>query len=111
MPVSCAPGFANPIRAATPLTQGVGTVGTHLSGTEEIEVGYWFATVVHGQGLASEAVAGITSVLLVAYPDRRIVAECRPQNEASWRLLERVGFRVDGEDGARSGRKRLIFRR
>ncbi len=23
MPVSCAPGFANPIRAATPLTQGV----------------------------------------------------------------------------------------
>ena len=87
----------------------IGTVGTHLSGTKEIEVGYWFAITAQGRGLASEAVTGISGVLLATYPERRIVAECRPQNEASWRLLERVGFRADGSDGARPGRRKLIF--
>ncbi len=72
----------------------LGTVGTHLSGAEEIEVGYWFAIAAQGRGLASEAVKGILPVLANTYPQRRIVAECRPQNQASWHLLERVGFRA-----------------
>ena len=29
----------------------LGTVGTHLKNTEEIEVGYWFASASHGRGL------------------------------------------------------------
>jgi RimJ/RimL family protein N-acetyltransferase len=41
--------------------------------------------------------------------ERRIFAECRPQNVASWRLLTKVGFRADGLAGARSGRKRLVL--
>ena len=89
----------------------IGTVGTHLTGAREIEVGYWFAIAAQGKGLASEAVTGIISVLLTAYPERRIVAECRLENEASWRLLEKIGFRADGADGARPGRRRLVFRR
>ena len=88
----------------------IGSVGTHLKGTEEIEIGYWFATAAQGQGLASEAVRAMTSALKAAYPKRGIVAECRPQNEASWRLLQRVGFQADGADGARPGRRRLTFR-
>jgi RimJ/RimL family protein N-acetyltransferase len=48
-------------------------------------------------------------VLKGAYPERRIFAECRPENVASWRLLEKVGFRASGADGVRSGRKRLVF--
>ncbi len=87
----------------------VGTVGTHLSGTTEIESGYWFATAKQGRGLASEAVSGILAALTAAYPDRRIVAACRLQNEASWRLLERVGLRADGVGGARPGRERLVY--
>ncbi len=35
MPVSCAPGFANPIRAATPLTQG----GSSRAGCQSRTVG------------------------------------------------------------------------
>ena len=82
----------------------IGSVGTHSRGTSDIEIGYWFVTAMHGQGLASEAVRAMASALTAAYPTRVIVAECRPQNGASWRLLERVGFRADGADGARPGR-------
>jgi RimJ/RimL family protein N-acetyltransferase len=87
----------------------IGTLGTHLRGSDEIEVGYWFATAVRGRGLAAEAVSGIVLALSEAYCDRRIVAQCRPQNEASWRLLEKVGFRASGADGSRPGRKLFVF--
>ena len=86
----------------------IGTIGTHLVGEDEIEVGYWFASAHHGRGFASEAVAGLLALLVDAHPNRRIFAECRPQNAASWRLLERLGFVPDGTDGKRDGRKRLI---
>lgn len=88
----------------------IGTVGTHLAGPDEIEIGYWFAATARGRGFASEAVTGVVTNLTISYINRRIVAECKPQNTASWRLLERVGFRADGTQGAREGRKRLIFR-
>ena len=87
----------------------LGTVGTHLKGTDEIEVGYWFASASQGLGLASEAVTGVMLVLLDNYPERRIVAECKPENKASWRLLERVGLRADDACGARPGRQRFIL--
>jgi RimJ/RimL family protein N-acetyltransferase len=87
----------------------VGTVGTHLRGPEEIEIGYWLSQAARGQGFASEAVAAVLAALAVAYPKRLIVAECRPENVASWRLLERAGFCPDGSDGLRAGRKRLVL--
>jgi RimJ/RimL family protein N-acetyltransferase len=89
----------------------IGTVGTHLIASDEIEVGYWFASVARGSGLAAEAVTGVTFALRSIFPRRRIVAECRPQNAASWRLLEKVGFQADGTEGTREGRKRLVFGR
>jgi len=87
----------------------IGTVGTHLRGFDEIEIGYWFASSAHGFGFGTEAVVAIVSTLRRAYSDRVIFAECRPENEASWRLLEKAGFRGDGRDGQRSGRKRLTL--
>jgi RimJ/RimL family protein N-acetyltransferase len=89
--------------------QLIGTVGTHLRGTDEIEIGYWFATAALGHGFAFEAAAAIVAALLQATPNRRIFAECRPDNERSWRLLERMGFQADSRGGLRSGRKRLVF--
>ncbi|MCW5687776.1 MAG: GNAT family N-acetyltransferase [Pseudolabrys sp.] len=87
----------------------IGTVGTHLRGPDEIEIGYWFASSAHGLGFGTEAVAAIVGTLRRAYADRLIFAECRPENQASWRLLEKAGFRGDGRDGQRSGRKRLAL--
>ena len=46
-----------------------------------------------GRGLATEAV---TEVLRICFEDlrlRRVTAECFAANEASWRLMERVGMR------------------
>jgi RimJ/RimL family protein N-acetyltransferase len=86
-----------------------GTVGTHLRAADELEIGYWFASSVQGRGIGTEAAGAVVHAVTAAFPDRRIVAECRPQNEASWRLLEKIGFRADGADGVRPGRRRLIF--
>jgi RimJ/RimL family protein N-acetyltransferase len=88
----------------------LGTVGTHLRGDTALEIGYWFAAGARGRGLAAEAVRGITETLAGAFLDRVIYAECRPQNEASWRLLEKVGFVADGNEGKRPYRKKLMFK-
>ena len=89
----------------------IGTVGTHLHGADEIEIGYWFASSAWGRGFGVEAVSALIQALSAAYPARRIIAECRPQNAASWRLLEKIGFQADGHDGFRPGRRRLVLER
>ena len=88
----------------------IGAVGAHLRGADEIEIGYWRASSVHSRGFGAEAASSIVRALGTAYPRRRIIAECRPQNEASWHLLERIGFQPEGRDGLGPGRKRFVFR-
>lgn len=87
----------------------LGTVGTHLHGENEIEIGYWFAAAARGQGFALEAVQAVTAALKAAFPARRIIAECRPENTASWRLLTRLGFQPTSTAGDRPGRMRLTL--
>ncbi len=87
-----------------------GVVGVHPKTSYEVEVGYWFAAPARGQGLADEAVGSVIASLADRDPARRIVAECRPDNAASWRLLHRVGFAPMGEPGERPGRERLSWR-
>ena len=86
-----------------------GAIGTHLHGTDDIEIGYWFSPAQQGQGYATESVASILNLLANAYPTRRIHAECRPENNASWRLLERLGFKNTGQNGDRPGRIKLTY--
>ncbi len=88
----------------------IGTVGSHLRGSDAIEIGYWFAGASQGRGFGTEAVGAVLQALGTVFPLRDITAECRPENEPSWRLLERLGFRSDGQDGFRTGRKRLVWR-
>ena len=87
----------------------IGTVGSHLRGLDEIEIGYWFAGSSHGRGFGTEAVGAVLQALGTVFPSRDIIAECRPENEPSWRLLEKLGFRPDGQDGLRAGRKRFVW--
>lgn len=86
-----------------------GTVGTHLQRTDEIEIGYWFSPTLHGCGYATESVSNILPMLINTYPTRRIHAECRSENIASWRLLERLGFKNTGQSGDRPGRLKLVY--
>ena len=85
----------------------VGTVGTHLRGGDAIEIGYWIASARHGRGYGGEAAGAVIEMLRRGFPARRILAECRRENAASWRLLERLGFRATGDAGIRPGRELL----
>ncbi len=89
----------------------VGVIGSHLRGTGAVEIGYWIGTAFQRQGYAHEAALAVVARLRAATPSPRIVAECRPENRASWRVLERLGFRPTDAPGARPGRVELVLPR
>lgn len=83
----------------------LGVVGVHLRGADGLEIGYWLPGRHHGQGIASTAVPAVAAAYAWAFPDRRLVAECHPDNAASRRVLARAGFRAVGQPGQRPGRE------
>jgi len=84
--------------------QLLGVVGVNPRKQHDIEIGYWFAAFARGRGLATEAVEATVAALVRLCPAHPIVAECRPDNRSSRRLLARIGFRPTGELGERPGR-------
>ena len=58
---------------------------------DALELGYVFHRAYWGQGYAAEACRAAVRTAFEAGA-HRIYAECDPQNTASWRLLERLGF-------------------
>jgi RimJ/RimL family protein N-acetyltransferase len=62
----------------------------------EVEIGYGLAPSVRGQGLGTETVRGLLDWVR-AHGATRVRAEVLPGNEASLRLLHRLGFEVAGE--------------
>jgi [ribosomal protein S5]-alanine N-acetyltransferase len=60
------------------------------------EVGYMLMRSHWGHGLAAEALAVVIDQLLIAEGQRRVFADTDPDNRASRRLLERLGFRLEG---------------
>jgi RimJ/RimL family protein N-acetyltransferase len=88
----------------------VGIVGVHEHGTRTVEIGYWIGTRFQKRGYAFEAARGIVDRLRAEDTPPRIIAECRPDNRASWRVLERLGFRPTGAAGVREGRVELELR-
>jgi RimJ/RimL family protein N-acetyltransferase len=60
------------------------------------ELGYIFNPRYQHQGYASEAVAALVAHAFAKRTMHRIYAHCNPKNSASWKLLERVGFRREG---------------
>jgi RimJ/RimL family protein N-acetyltransferase len=86
----------------------VGVIGRGPRG-EAVEIGYWFGARFWRQGFASEAVGALVDALRKEDWGRPIIAECRRENEASWRILERLSFRPAGSKGERPGRELLIL--
>jgi RimJ/RimL family protein N-acetyltransferase len=67
-----------------------------LEGTEEIEVGYAFGPPAWGRGFATEAAR---AVVRWGFDDRslsRIVAVAYPENDASRRVMDKLGMRYEG---------------
>ncbi|WP_394613933.1 GNAT family N-acetyltransferase [Lentzea sp. JNUCC 0626] len=59
----------------------------------EGEVGYVFNPDFGGRGYANEATRAMLKIGFEGLGLHRIVAECDARNEASWRLMERLGMR------------------
>lgn len=79
----------------------VGTVGVAgpVSPEGDQELGYGLVDGAHGRGLGTEAVGALCAVLERRPGVRRLTAEVLPGNEASVRLLTRLGF-TEAEGGS-----------
>jgi ribosomal-protein-alanine N-acetyltransferase len=60
------------------------------------ELGYIFNPKYQRKGYATEAANAIVKWGLVNNNIHRIMARCNPKNIASWKLLERIGFKREG---------------
>ena len=72
---------------------GFVSVGRRREGV--CEIGYLFARETWGQGIAREAVSAVIAQLFAA-GERRLFADTDPDNAASIRLLQRLGFTLEG---------------
>ena len=61
------------------------------------DIGFTLDPAAQGRGFATEAVGALLRYLFEDRGKHKVCAECDTRNEASWRLLERLGFRREGE--------------
>jgi RimJ/RimL family protein N-acetyltransferase len=88
----------------------IAVIGAHLRGESTVEVGYWVGAAYQRQGYATEALGALIAKIADAMPGRQIIAECRPENRASVRVLEKLGFQTTGASGVRPGREVFALR-
>ena len=63
---------------------------------DRLEIGYILAPASQGQGLMTEAVGGLLDYCFAELRVHRVEALIHPDNAASIRLVERLGFRCEG---------------
>jgi aminoglycoside 6'-N-acetyltransferase len=68
-----------------------------LSNGRQAMLGYTLAGRFQGQGFALEACTAMLSHAFGVWKLHRIAADTDPRNSASIRLLERLGFRLEGQ--------------
>jgi RimJ/RimL family protein N-acetyltransferase len=82
------------------LDDGTGLVGdlaVWLAGDGELAmIGYTIAPHAQGRGYATEAAGALVDLLLDEIGVHRVAATLDPSNNASARVLERLGFRYEG---------------
>ena len=66
-----------------------------LKETDEIEVGYALVKDFRGKGCAVEAAEAVLTYGFEELNLKEIVAVARPENRASWRVMERLGMTYD----------------
>lgn len=74
----------------------IGDIGLHFpeadSLPDTVEIGYTLAAAYHGNGYATEALTAIIEYLRTALGKKNFTASVDPENTASIRVLERLGF-------------------
>lgn len=75
----------------------VGDIGVDLRfGGATAGIGYTLMRSAHGRGLAVEAVGGVVDALFRTAGVRRVIASTDPENLASIRVLDLLGFTCEG---------------
>lgn len=67
-----------------------------MAATGTMEVGYRLDAAVHRRGYGYEACAAFCSFLFDVGQVRKLIACCVADNEASWRLMEKLGMQREG---------------
>lgn len=91
-------GDGDKIILAVDLTQTGSVVGEvslilRSADARQAEVGWIFDPEYQGQGYATEAATAILDLVFGAGDIHRVAARCDTRNDASWRLMERLGMR------------------
>jgi RimJ/RimL family protein N-acetyltransferase len=91
-------GAGTGVAQAGPPEELIGTVSLFALdlGNRRAEIGYALHRSAWGHGYAAEAVTGVVDHAFGELGLNRLEADIDPRNEASARLLERLGFRREG---------------
>lgn len=84
------------VRRSDDLPVGTALIFHHDEGSRRAELGYVLGAAHWGQGLMREAAKALVAAAFGPMGLRRLEAEVNPQNSASVKLLESVGFRREG---------------
>lgn len=79
------------------LTGGITLSNVRRGVAETGTVGYWIGQPHAGRGLATASVRALTGYAFGTLRLHRLEAACVPRNHASRRVLEKAGFRLEGE--------------
>jgi RimJ/RimL family protein N-acetyltransferase len=75
----------------------IGGTGVHLrAGPNAVEIGYWIDKDRVGHGLATEASCALIRTAFEIMKAGRVDIRCEPENVASARVPEKLGFRREG---------------
>jgi RimJ/RimL family protein N-acetyltransferase len=75
-----------------PLMLGIVVCRVTVAANETIELGYRLHPDVHRRGFAFEACARLLDHLFAEVHAHKVIALCVVENEASWRLMEKLGM-------------------
>ncbi|MBQ4837218.1 MULTISPECIES: GNAT family N-acetyltransferase [Pseudoalteromonas] len=74
----------------------VGDLAIHFIDAEQVEIGFTVAPEFQGKNVATEAISGLINYLFGCLGKHRIIATTDTRNIASYKLLEKMGFRREG---------------
>jgi RimJ/RimL family protein N-acetyltransferase len=71
----------------------LGDLAVHFIGQDQLEIGFTVAPQHQGNGVATEALSSLLDYVFSELNKHRVVATIDTKNTASYRLLEKLGFR------------------
>ena len=74
----------------------VGDLYVHFIDQDQIEIGFTVSPLHQGKSVATEAVSSLLGYVFGELKRHRVVATTDVKNTASYRLLEKLGFRREG---------------